>query len=171
MKTLLIVDLQKEFRDDFGEYERCLEYIRENRDSYERIVATVFCQDKANPNFVRNLNWTKCMNCDETSLEFDLNGVTVVIKNGYGLPPGMFSPKDEITVIGCNADACVLAISYGLWDDGLSFRILTDYVYTTSHEYMVRDIIPIYKRNFGEKCLMVEGAKNGLFDRLRRLFR
>lgn len=148
MKVLFIVDLQKQFKDSFGEYEKCLEYISANRDSYDKIIATLFTQKNPNPNYIRKLGWEGCSDVDESDFEFDLNDVTVITKNGYGLPYYDFDPNDEYFVMGCDADACVMAICFNLWDKGIDFTVLSDYVYTTG-KISKNEILKMYKRNFG----------------------
>ena len=151
-KTLLIIDLQKQFKDKLGGYEKCLKYIEENRSSYDKIVATVFSpKPKSNPNFVNKLKWNKCMGISIESLEFDLADVQIVIKHGYSFfPDAFFNRNEKIDVIGCDADACVLGTCFGLWDAGIDFNILTDFIYTTSSIVSKNDAIKIMKRNFGE---------------------
>ena len=148
MKVLFIVDLQKQFKDSFGEYEKCLEYISANRSSYDKIIATLFTQKNPNPNYIRKLDWEGCSDVDESDLEFALNDVTVITKNGYGLPDYDFDPNDEYFVMGCDADACVMAICFNLWDKGMNFTVLSDYVYTTG-KIPKNEILKMYKRNFG----------------------
>lgn len=45
----------------------------------------------------------------------------------------------------------MLALCFHLWDMGVNFEVLTDYVYTTSTNKAVIDgSIEIMKRNFGD---------------------
>jgi len=147
MKVLLVVDLQKQFRDRSGKYEQCLEYIRTHREEYDKVVATLFRQDRSlNGNYAK-LRWSGCMDADISDLEFKAD--QVVIKYGYGLPQGFFG-NDKVTVIGCDADACVLATCFSLWDDGIDFRFMKRYIYTTGNIPMDA-VWKIYDRNFGDK--------------------
>ena len=72
----------------------------------------------------------------------------IIVKNGYGLQSGIFGKKDKIDIIGCETDACVLATCFSLWDDGIDFNVLWNYVYTNS-DIKIKEIRKIYKRNFG----------------------
>ena len=60
----------------------------------------------------------------------------------------------EIHIIGCDIDACVMAICFQLWDNNITnFKVLTKYCYTTAKDFSKEDIIKIMKRNFG-KCII-----------------
>ena len=156
MKILFVVDLQKQFKDENGKYDKCLKFIEENKDNYDSIVATVFTQDLygvRNPNFVRNLNYTDCAKSSKEDLEFYDKSTRVVFKNGYGVPSVCFADNDDIIdVIGCDTDACLLACCFQLWDTHKNFRVLTDYIYSVGDvdgDYALR----LLKRNFG-KCII-----------------
>lgn len=144
MKILLVVDLQKQF--NYGGYRKCLEYIREHGGDYDKIIATVFQQDrKINGNYKR-LKYDGCMDASERDIEFRAD--MVVIKHGYGLPRNFFSKKDTVDVMGCETDACVLATCFNLWDDGIDFAVLWDYVYTSAD---IAGLKALYERNFGKR--------------------
>lgn len=87
--------------------------------------------------------------------EYHGEGLGVLFRavHGYGTPElsQYISKDDEVTVVGCDTDACVLALCFQLWDMGVNFEVLTDYVYTTSTNKAVIDgSIEIMKRNFGD---------------------
>lgn len=154
MRKLLVIDVQKQFKDENGGYENCLSFIKES--DYNEIYATVFTQTlngEVNCNYKDKINWERCLHCSENDLEF--NADKIILKNGYGIKniENIFNKNDKIDVIGCNIDACVMAICFQLWDMGIDFRILTDYVYTTSKDFSKNDIIKIMKPNFG-KCII-----------------
>lgn len=154
MRKLLVIDLQKQFKDKNGCYENCLSFIKES--NYVKKYATVFTQNlngKINHNYKSKLNWNDCLYCSKDDLEFIAD--EIILKNGYGIKNigSIFNKNDKIDVIGCNIDACVMAICFQLWDMGIDFRILTDYVYTTSKDFSKNDIIEIMKPNFG-KCII-----------------
>lgn len=150
MKKLLVVDLQKQFKDKNGEYERIVSNIDSLKSNYEKVYATVFTQID-NPNYITKLNWNGCKNCSHKDLEFDIDIENVIIKNGYGIKniTNYFSSDDEIDIIGCDSDACVMAVCFQLWDLGYNFNILSDNVYTTASYYSNESINKILKRNFG----------------------
>jgi len=144
-KTLLVVDLQKQFKGD--KYDKCLEYIEKHREEYDRIIATLFVNDASiNRNFIKKLKFKDCRDAVVDDIEFATD--MIIVKNGYGLQPGIFGKKDKIDIIGCETDACVLATCFSLWDDGIDFNVLWNYVYTNS-DIKIKEIRKIYKRNFG----------------------
>jgi endonuclease YncB( thermonuclease family) len=56
-KCLLMVDVQKEFKDKNGGYEKCIKYFNENKDKYDRIYATIFeNNENINPRYINHLN-------------------------------------------------------------------------------------------------------------------
>ena len=129
MKILLVVDLQKQFRDRSGKYEKCLQYIESHRDKYDKVIAILFQQDRSvNGNYAK-LKYTGCMDADISDIEFSTD--QIIVRHGYGLPLGVFG-RDEITVMGCGADTGVLAVCFSLWDDGIDFRVLKDYIYAAN---------------------------------------
>ena len=152
---LLIVDLQKEYKDNKGRYNKCIDYINKYKDQYDKVVATLFVNDKAeNSSFIKKLKYKECQNIDYSSLEFNLDDVQIVYKYGYSLPMGFFNKKDNIYIIGCETDACILANCFTLWDDNINFNILTDYIYTTNTNYNKKVIEQLYIRNFGKRVFI-----------------
>lgn len=172
-KILLIVDLQKEFADtdnNSHNYTKIIDFVKENgnKGSYNKIISTCF-RNGENPNFRRNLNWYECDKTNIDSLEY-LSYIeklehTIIFKEGYsdrsdriisaikGLNNTI--PEDvDIDIIGCDIDACVMAICFQLWDAGVTnFKVLTEYCYTTSKDFKKEEVIKIMKRNFGN-CIV-----------------
>lgn len=145
MKILLAVDLQKQFKG--GQYDSCLEYIESHRVEYDKVIATLFVNDKyINPNYIKKLGWKDCQNATVEDIEFKTD--QIIVKHGYGLPSDIFGKKDRVDIIGCETDACILAICFSLWDDGISFNVLWDYVYTGA-DIDNAELRKIYKRQFG----------------------
>lgn len=172
-RILLIVDLQKEFADfdnNFHNYNKVMEFVKENgnKGSYDKIISTYF-HNGENPNFRCNLNWYECEDASPNSLEYldyiDTSINTIYTKEGYAsknnfLPRAinMFNggiPEDaEIHIVGCNLDACIMAICFQLWDAGITnFKVLTEFCYTTSKDFTKEEVIKIMKRNFGN-CIV-----------------
>lgn len=172
-KILLIVDLQKEFADsDLHYYNKAIQFVKENgnKGSYDKIISTVF-NNNENPNFRRNLNWYECDDTNISSLEY-LNYIdeslhTIIFKDGYGDRSDCVVsaiqnfnstiPEDaDIDIIGCDIDACVMAICFQLWDAGITnFKVLTEFCYTTAKDFTKEEVVKIMKRNFG-KCIVRE---------------
>lgn len=172
-KILLIVDLQKEFADtdnNSHNYNKLLDFIKENGDkgSYNKIISTCF-RNEENPNFRCNLNWYECDNTNIDSLEY-LSYIeklehTIIFKDGYSdrsnhiisaikkLNNTVHEGVD-IDIIGCDIDACVMAICFQLWDAGITnFKVLTEFCYTTAKDFTKDEVIKIMRRNFG-KCIV-----------------
>lgn len=145
MKALLVIDLQKQFKGEG--YDKCLEYIREHREDYDMVIATLFENNRrVNGNFVKKLKWRGCRDVSFGNLEFKAD--QIYPKYGYGLHRDVFSKTDKVDVIGCETDACVLATCFNLWDDGVDFNVLWDYVYTSA-DIDEDELRKIYRRNFG----------------------
>ena len=153
---LLIIDVQKEFKDTKGKYQKCIDYIEQYKDEYDKTYATLFINNpKVNNQFIKQLKWKDCKKASiDDSIEFDTKNIDIVYKYGYAFHKDFFSAKDKITIIGCDIDACVLATCFSLWDENIEFRILKDYVYTTNKTYGWRDVENIFIRNFGNKCIV-----------------
>lgn len=164
-KYLFVVDLQKQFKDKGGEYERCLRFIKEHGHKYDSIFATMFQQNpKENTNYIQHLKWEGCLpeqgkddslaSLAENWLDFDPPIATKKCGYGYEHLDKLFSRDDEIHIIGCDIDACIMAICFNLWDEGFTnFKVLTDYCYTTAEDFTKEDVIKIMRRNFGD-CIV-----------------
>lgn len=173
-KTLLIVDLQKEFADvdnNSKDYHKAVQFVKKygNKGFYDKIISTGF-RNSENPNFKRNLKWHGCENSDINSLEYlpyiDKSIHSIIFKDGYSDRNDCIVsainnyndtiPEDaDVDIIGCDLDACVMAICFQLWDAGINFKVLTEYCYTTATDFSKEDVIKIMKRNFG-KCIIEE---------------
>ena len=184
-KYLLVIDLQKQFRDKNGEYEKCLRYIEEHRKDYQFIFSTIFFQNtkkdfkrktpvdinglafhqppQTNPNYMLHLNWNGCKDVKNSDLEYMRpdDEKCIIPKTGYSdnsEPPMLtsvcFGFNDEIHIIGCDLDACVMAICFQLWDAGYTnFKVLSEYCYTTAEDFTKDDVLKIMRRNFGN-CII-----------------
>ena len=157
-KYLLIIDLQKQFKDQNSEYEKCLHYIKTS--NYSKIFATIFQNNQyINSNYITNLDWKDCINSSFNDIEFNIDKSHIYYKNGYAdnivdfLKNNNINHEDQLDIIGCDLDACINAICFSLWDaDYTNFKVLTEYCYSTAN-ISKQTIIEILKRNFG-KCIM-----------------
>ena len=127
-KVLLVVDLQPEFKDSDGQYERIVDFVKEHK-GYDRVIATK-CINHPDGPYATYTDWTDCMGtCEE--LEFNAN--ITIYKHGYGLDVyEMLDPKCEYDIIGFNTDACVLKVALDLFDRSYKFRVLKDYCYSSN---------------------------------------
>lgn len=139
---LLVVDVQKQF--DTEGYDECIDFIEEHRAEYDKIIATVFVnRPRENGNFKRKLGYKECQ--DATSYDIEFMADQVFLKSGYAIPWGVFGKGDHVDVVGTEADACVLATCFSLWDDGIDFDILWDGVFGGDVDIAKK----IAKKNFG----------------------
>jgi hypothetical protein len=168
-KILLVIDLQKEFSDS-DEYNKVLSFVKSNGNlgNYDKIISTVFVN--INSNYNTNLNWSDCKNANLDSLEYlddiDSDIHSVVYKSGYGSTNVVNTIRDyirgtdkdvEIDIVGCDLDACIMAICFQLWDANIeNVKILTDYCFTSSKDFTKEDVLKLMKRNFGKYIEMEE---------------
>ena len=123
-EVLLVVDLQKEFKDKEGNYDRLLEYVRCAGAKYDSVIGTV-CMNTPDSNFVRYGNWYDCMGYF-IGLEYTPD--ITIVKHGYGLDDYNILSKDKhYYIMGMNTDACVLKVALDLFDKGYEFTVLGDY--------------------------------------------
>ena len=131
MKILLVVDLQAEFADSDGEYERILNFVKNAiaNKTYDKVIATK-CLNSENSNFVRYSNWGKMI---DGAAELEFTPDTVIEKISYGLTDYSILPVDaHIDVVGYNTGACVLKIALDLFDRNYNFTVLSSYCYSSS---------------------------------------
>ena len=147
MKYLLVIDVQKEFKDKNGRYEKCLKYIKES--NYDGVFGVFFKNE--NENFEKHLNYTDCKDASEKSIEY--KALRIIEKNGYSMFNSMLFSKndknDTVDIIGCDAEGCVMANAFVLWDMGINFNLLTEYIYTTS-DFSLEETFKRMKYLFGD---------------------
>ena len=140
---LIIVDLQKQFADEGKEkYNKCLKFIEDNGKKYDSVTATYFRQNEDNTNYIDHLGWNGCSDATAKDLEFETRNKGVVCKHNYGTFDCNFiysyfhaEKNDNIDIIGCDSDACILALCFSLWDNGYTnFHVLTDYIVSIPRE-------------------------------------
>lgn len=130
-KILLVVDLQKEFADNDGMYNKILKFVKQAIDGteYDRVIATK-CLNFEGSNFVRYTNWTDLIN---GVAELDFKPDKVIEKVSYGLTDYKEIPKDAIIhVVGYNTGACVLKVALDLFDMEYDFNVISDYCYSSN---------------------------------------
>ena len=147
MKILLAVDVQKEFRDQDGQYDRIVSYIKNAAGKYDRIYATV-CANKPDTPFVKNNVWLDCLDGVEP-LAFSPD--KVFVKYGYGfLDYSWLDPEDQYDIIGFNTDCCVLKVALDLFHRGYAFHVLTDYCYSSTGEEEHRRGVAVLRDLLGQ---------------------
>jgi len=113
-------------------------------------AATVERHDEQKVPFFRQLGW-KPRSVDDslvrTNHEF--------LKYGYGPPPeviGLFQnwAVDRVLVCGIQADTCVLAAGFALFDAGLQPTLIADTVVGSSLDRTGRMGVDLWRHHFGE---------------------
>jgi hypothetical protein len=153
MKILLVIDIQKQFADNDGEYDKIIDFCNNNRDNYDVILPTVFKNEKGS-NFMKHLNYNDCVDSKNGDNAILPKTVNVEIKSGYASKKILDicnKQEDIIDIVGCDSDACIMATCFKLWDAGYDFRVLSQYIYSSNDKYGFTNdnVIEIMRRNFG----------------------
>lgn len=128
MRVLLVVDLQPEFKDNDGQYERILDFVKSTKE-YDRIIATK-CFNLSSSPFIKYSCWFDCL---EEIKELEFTPYYIVAKSTYGLVDYDILDKDwEYDIIGFNTDGCVLKIAMDMFDRKYDFRVLSQYCYCST---------------------------------------
>lgn len=154
LKILLVVDIQKQFKDNNGNYEKIIDYINNSSSEYDRVIATYFKSKDTNNFFDMKLGWHECKNTSSQDIEFSVPNISIYEKPTYAFKEIDFIDFEdaEVYIIGCDSDACVLATCFYFWDKKIDFKVLTEYIYTNSKLFSNEDVISLMRRNFG-KCI------------------
>ena len=141
MKNIIIVDMQKGFINDHNKdlVEKINNYLASNK--FDHVFYTKYINYKGSP-FIEFLDWTDLQ--DKESQEIAVNivkGATIIDKLGYGLDQkGIDIIKNtgisECEVVGTNSDACVLAVGFNLFDNGIKPIFLKDMIGTNGKLFL-----------------------------------
>jgi len=141
MKTaLIVIDVQKFFIHDAPDdlVSKIVDHIEHT--SYDAVAFTIF---KNNPdsNFVKSLDWSKCLNTEDTQLPdafsayvTDTNVFTRAAYSGFTTTKLDDYLKqndiDKVVLCGVDTDACVLATTFSAFDYGYLIDVNTDLTYS-----------------------------------------
>ncbi len=119
-------------------------------------VATVERHDERVTPFARQLGWTPAT--DDHSL---VQAGRVFIKHGYAPPPSLIEYlKDQapqrVLVCGIQADTCVLAAGFALFDAGLMPTLLRDLTVGSSLDRSGQLGVRLWQHHFGHTTTSVE---------------
>lgn len=140
--ALLVIDLQKEFKDDQRNYNKVVNFVDSNMKNYDFLIGTCF-KNGENKLFKEMLKWNGCQNSSiKDSIEYDyINHPNHLInlKFGYGIDQGLIDyikdhNIDTVYIVGCDSDGAVLATCFRLFDEEINFKVMKDYIYTTSND-------------------------------------
>ena len=148
MRYLLVVDLQQEFvKDKQGQkvYDKCLRYIKDNRHSYDAVVAAVYKNEGDFINMQRLLRWEEM----KTIKSLDFTPDKSILHNGYSARDFLnFNKYDQVDVIGFDTDACVLSMCFDLFNVGCNIRIIADGCWSSGGKEMHKHGLAIMRRQF-----------------------
>lgn len=148
MRILLVIDIQPCFKVE-PYYSQVLDYIKCHRDKYDKIIATRFIpkQDSVRSQ-VKNL--TKYNKREQLEFEYDTligkSTCEIGVKNYKKLLEG-----NEVYIIGCDTDACVLATCFQLADNNIPFKVIREFCYSTWGKEYHEAGIKVLEKNFGKK--------------------
>ncbi|WP_170576007.1 cysteine hydrolase family protein [Ruegeria atlantica] len=113
-------------------------------------IATVIRHDEAKVPFFRQLGW-KPRSIDDSLVQAD----KIVLKYGYGLPSDVIEQfqiwnVDRVLVCGIQADTCVLAAGFALFDAGLQPTIVADTVVGSSLDRSGKLGVDLWRHHFGQ---------------------
>ena len=142
MKNIIIVDMQKGFINQNNQFliEKINSYLHLN--CFENIFYTKCINQSGSP-FLEIPKWNGMLKNEDQQIVVDiLSNSTIFTKSGYGLTPDMIKClKDkyitEIELCGTDIDACVMAISYNLFDNNIKPIILSSLCGSSSDDHNI----------------------------------
>lgn len=148
--VLLAVDIQRETRRE-PYYSDIINWINNSYDSFDYIIATCFV-NVDDSEYIKYLGYTGCKDSGRHSIEYihDL----LLYKTSYSVSSSSLVDfyNDNITLVGCDLESCVLATAYTLWDNRFNFNIDINHCYSSNVNISESDIESyksLYKQNFG----------------------
>ncbi len=144
-QAVLVVDVQPSFDPPDWLVERS-----QLLASHFPSIATVERHDEAKVPFFRQLGW-KPRSVDDSLVQAD----RTVLKYGYGPPPEVIDQfhawkVDRVLVCGIQADTCVLAAGFALFDAGLQPAIIADTVVGSSLDRSGALGVDLWRHHFGQ---------------------
>lgn len=112
MLILLVINLQAEYSDNNGHYDKIMDYITTQK-QYDKVIAT------------KNI-----VDCD---LPLMFHADLVIETENFDLKSYiLLNSEDEYHIIGYGSDSYILNICSNMKLKGFNFKVLSDYVYTNS---------------------------------------
>jgi nicotinamidase-related amidase len=165
-KTLLVVDVQAGFINDFTHHipQRIARLVE--RENYTFVLFTQFVNSPEGP-YTRLLNWQGCQDDSDTELAAELKSFAdanlVFTKPGLcGLPEALINFLNEhqiqqVFVAGIDTDMCVLKIAMDLFDRSIEPIVLTDCCASTAGLQAHLAGLAVLSRNIGAQRLWEAG--------------
>ncbi len=169
--TLLVVDVQQGFINDFTRHipERIARLIE--RDQFDAILMTRFVNEADGP-YHRFLDWHECVDPPETDIVPELERWATpdrtYTKPGFtGLSDDLTrdlreGSLDEIAIVGIDTDMCVLKIAMDVFDLGIKPVVLVDCCASTAGLQAHLAGLAVLARNIGAAQLHDAGLSGGL---------
>lgn len=158
MKYLIVVDLQPAFITyPLGAriYEKCLNFIEQNRKNYDKIVALLYENDGSNKNMERLVHYSACKSSQEPCFIADK---TIKHSGYFNTKLLKLNQEDTVDIIGFDTDACVLATAFNVFDSGCNFRIFKDLCWSSGGKVMHITGLAVMERNFGDAVTVSKEA-------------
>lgn len=162
---LLIIDLQKNFINEFSED---LPYtIQEliNSNKFKHIVFTKFINDE-NSSFYKVLNYKGCMTEDDRNIVIDTKGYKVIEKKTYSAlneELQRYISNNNIKTIylcGIDTDACVLKTALDLFENNYDVKVIEDCCMSHSGAEFHKYAIQILKKMIGNQNIIFKNIKH-----------
>ena len=150
LKILLVIDIQPAFKRE-PYYSRVLDYIAHHSNDYDQVIATRFI-NKADSVFVKKLGYMDAMKKEPLEFNYDMLIGKITCGIGQGYCQKILKGND-VTVIGCDTDACVLETCFQMFQNDVDFRILKEYCYSTGGQDYHEAGLKVMERNFGKDCI------------------
>ena len=160
MKNILIVDMQRGFIKDINKHliDGINKYLAEN--DFSNIIFTK-CVNNNNSPFMSILNWSGVTTAIEQEIVVNIpQNSHIMTKSGYGITNNDIAflkglGIKEIEICGTDIDACVLAISFNLFDNGIKPKIISSLCASSSKNTAIyKNTLDIMKRQFGDDCII-----------------
>ena len=139
MRILLVVDLQKEFAVE-PYYSKVIDFIKTHKSDYNKVIATRFINTKDSP-FVNKLGFNDAMKRHDLDIPYDELF-------------GKHMKTDDVYVVGCDTDACILSMCFEMFRLNVNFKVLSEYCYSSGGEEYHNAALKIMKRNFGTNVVI-----------------
>lgn len=156
VKNIIIVDMQKGFinQNNSDIVEPIINYLKSN--NFDNVFYTRFINTIGGP-FVKFLGYNAMSTKEECEFVVDVvKSATIFNKTGYGLSFEMINELKnrnikEIEICGTDIDACILAVAFDLFDNGIRPIILENLCGTSSSNKEIHKCaITLIDRQFGK---------------------
>lgn len=150
-KVLLIVDMQNGFitKPNYKNLQSKINGLIK-LDDYDNYIFTKFI-NKDESLYEKKLNWFKLKSEESQTICVDIPENSFILeKYGYGLNNEQINQIkalniDSIDICGLQTDACVYAIAFQLFDNGISPNILINYCQTSLERNSIAKEIMIHQ--------------------------